>query len=494
MLLTNRRHRLIFAALAALDVAGLLPWLTLLADWWARGGDPLSLRAAGFLLGAPLAVFILLWIVQLAFVLAADLVNRYAIATPLREVIIFLLIGGTALTAVRMILYPAAPLGDLSWLRQTFSAVFDFTESLRGELLVILLAFFLWWRVARYTDHGVTFFSIARTFRLGLLLSLIANGALAQHLPNGLQPAALYFSLYMAFGLMTVALARIDQKAAGAANSSGALMPWPRFAQLLIAVAALLGGGWLAAAALTPASLRAVLSWFGPLGTLIQWLVIQLVFLFFWAFGPILEALAAYLYGIMGEIPPQEGFEMEPPDPVTVTTLVREWTLLRYCLVAGAIVLVLGLIWLFFMRTRLYNRRSEEEETASEEAALQLGRAGFNLDRLRNWLKMVGRYGVGRRLLAAISVENMYANLVRLARQRGITRPPALPPERFLPMLNQAFPGCELELDTLTRAYLRVRYGEHPADPRELAQIRAAYTRILQQANDTPSDAEQTTR
>src|SRR5690606_23128168 len=139
MLLTNRRHRLIFAALAALDVAGLLPWLTLLADWWARGGDPLSLRAAGFLLGAPLAVFILLWIVQLAFVLAADLVNRYAIVTPLREVIIFLLIGGTALAAVRMILYPAAPLGDLSWLRQTFSAVFDFTESLRGELLVILL-------------------------------------------------------------------------------------------------------------------------------------------------------------------------------------------------------------------------------------------------------------------------------------------------------------------------------------------------------------------
>lgn len=492
MLLTNRRHRLIFASLAALDMAGLLPWLALLTNWWASGGDPLSLRAIGLLVNAPLAAFLLLWTIQLAFVLVGDLINRYAIASPLREGIIFLLIVVTALLAVRMMLYPTLPLADLRWLRATFTAVFDFTNALRGELIVVLTAFFLWARVARYTDRGMTFFAVGVTFRLGLLLAIVANAALTELAPDGLSAAAVYFALFMVFGLLAVALARIDQKAVGAANSSGALLPWSRVTQLLVAIGIVLGVGWIAAAIFTPALLRTVLGWFGPVGAVFQWLLVQFVFLFFWVFGPILEALATYLAGIIAEIPAQEPSEIAPPvEPVTITTLVREWALLRYCLVTAAIVLVLGLIWLFFVRTRLYNRRNEEEETVNEEASRQPGRLSLNLDRLKAWLGLVGRYGVGRRLLAAISVENMYANLVRMARRRGYPRPPALPPERFLPTLDHAFPGRSENLATITRAYLSVRYGEHPAQAEELAEIRAAYTRIVEQADNEPEDGEQ---
>lgn len=487
MLLTNRRHRLIFTSLAALDVAGLLPWLALLTNWWADGGDPLSVRAIGFLLNAPLAAFLLLWIVQLGFVLVGDLINRYAVATPAREAIILLLIVGTALLAVRLILYPMVPPTDFEWLGATAIAVFDFTRALRGELIVIVTAFAMWARVARYTDRGMSFFAVGVTFRLGLLLAIIANALLVELAPNSLYAGSIFFGLFMAFGLMSVALARIDQKAVGAANSSGSLLPLTRIAQLLIAIATVLGAGWVAAAAFTPSLWRTILSWFGPIGTLLQWLLVQFVFLFFWLFGPILEALAAYLAGIMADVPPQEMTDIAPPvEPVTITSLVREFALLRYCLVAGAIALVLGLIWLFFVRTRLYNRRNEEEETTNEEVSLQPGRLSLNLDRLRDWLGLVGRYGLGRRLLSAISVENMYANLVRLARQRGYPRLPAQSPEHFLSTLNQAFPGKRDDLATITLAYLSVRYGEHPAQPEELAEIRAAYGRILEQPSEEP--------
>ena len=39
MILTNRRLRLLYLALAGMDMAVLLPWLTNVSIFWARNGD-----------------------------------------------------------------------------------------------------------------------------------------------------------------------------------------------------------------------------------------------------------------------------------------------------------------------------------------------------------------------------------------------------------------------------------------------------------------------
>jgi hypothetical protein len=78
-------------------------------------------------------------------------------------------------------------------------------------------------------------------------------------------------------------------------------------------------------------------------------------------------------------------------------------------------------------------------------------------------------------LLAAISVQNIYANLCRLARQRGYPRHPAQPPDDYLPVLAQAFSGQEEALTRITAAYMRVHYGDRPVTPDELAEVRRDY-------------------
>jgi len=87
----------------------------------------------------------------------------------------------------------------------------------------------------------------------------------------------------------------------------------------------------------------------------------------------------------------------------------------------------------------------------------------------------VRRFGFGRQLLAAISVQNMYANLSRVASRRGYARHPAQPPDDYLPILVQAFGGHEEPLSRITEAYMRVHYGDQPVTRADLTQLRRDY-------------------
>jgi hypothetical protein len=91
---------------------------------------------------------------------------------------------------------------------------------------------------------------------------------------------------------------------------------------------------------------------------------------------------------------------------------------------------------------------------------------------------LVGRFGLSRQLLAAISVQNIYANICRLARRRGYPRRPAQPPDDYLPILQQAFAGQEDALARITAAYMQVHYGDQPVSPLELGQLRRDYQQV----------------
>jgi hypothetical protein len=96
----------------------------------------------------------------------------------------------------------------------------------------------------------------------------------------------------------------------------------------------------------------------------------------------------------------------------------------------------------------------------------------------------VRRFGLSSQLLAAISVENIYANLCRIARRRGYPRRPALPPDDYLPQLAQAFPGQDEPLARITAAYMRVHYGDRPVSLDELSALRADYRAV----REAPAD------
>lgn len=478
MILTNRRLRLLYLALAGLDMAVLLPWLTTLSIFWARNGDPRAVRLEAMLTQNPLLLFLLFWAVMQGYMLTADLLNRSKINEALRIVFILGFMTLTSLLAVRFLLYPEVAPSDFRWLYETILAIINLATGVRGEILLIGINYLLWWRVASYTDRSLTFMSVGVSFRLGMLL-VILGSTLLSYWSEQSHAAILYMLLFFAFGLSAVALARIDQKAIGASNSTGAILPWDRFAQLWIVITGILATALAAATVYTPSVLRAILGWFGPLGRFFQWLLAQIVFAIFWLLTPLLEWLAARIESMIGETSPVElAEELPPPQPLTLPEAVQEFALLRYCIGAGIIFAAIVLLLVFFVRTMQRDRATDQEETANTEGSLRPEGLNFGLDRLRDWLALLGRYGVGSQLLAAISVENIYANLSRLARRKGYPRHPAQGPDSYLPALNQAFPGHEAELSAITAAYLRVRYAERPITAQELDTLRAAYAAI----------------
>ena len=81
-------------------------------------------------------------------------------------------------------------------------------------------------------------------------------------------------------------------------------------------------------------------------------------------------------------------------------------------------------------------------------------------------------------MLAAARIRRIYIQLMELCGDLGKSRPAALTPLEFLPVLMDLFPGFENDLQIITQAYLRVRYGELPETRMEVNQVEAAWAQI----------------
>ena len=153
---------------------------------------------------------------------------------------------------------------------------------------------------------------------------------------------------------------------------------------------------------------------------------------------------------------------------------------------AGALVLVLvgtallvALVWRAARPRRRGHRPQEQSRWAIPDGAFL--RQG--LARLQDALAQAMVIGIGHQLLAATSVRNIYANLTRLATQRGYPRQKHQPPDHYVGEMAKAFGGFEQPLQRITAAYMRVHYGDHPIERGELAQIQSDYREIRDAAN-----------
>ncbi len=498
MLLTNRRHRLMYGALAGMALAWILPYVLLFINYWITRGDPATVEALGItganarlaaLLTMPaLALFAFFWLIMLCYMIASDTLNRSLIGSPGRELILITLILGTSVLSARLLLYPGLSAFDFGWLGDFFNAIFNFHRGRRPELVLLLLNLLLWFRVSALTSRELSFFSVGLSFRLGLLLAITGGALLNRYASLSTQNGMVYLALFFAFGLTAVALARMNEKAYQTTHSAGRALPWPRFAQILAMVGAVLASAWALGQLYTPESWRSVIDWFSPLWTLIGVAASQLLLGLAWLLAPLLNAMIALFSMLLAQVaellvysPQAEPFV--PPEAVELTQLdldqlIQNWTPIRYGLVAVALALALGLIWIFFARTRGRSMGDEAEEVMAEPLELDGNLLQKGLQRLRNWADLMRRYGVGTQLLAAVSVENIYANVSRMARQRGYPRRQSQPPDEYIAQLVEAFPGCGAELQRITNAYMKVEYGDVPAMEDELTQLREDFNRV----------------
>jgi hypothetical protein len=468
MLLANRRLALIYFCLAAMEVAWFTPYL-LLFFWGPTGLSTWGTYVA--LLAALLA-----WMAALVFL------SRRQIDSPRFELAVLGLILLSSALLVRGLLYSELPLSDLSWLGRALAALSDFNTGLRPEWALILVNFFLWQRAASASSRDVGFFSTGVSFRLGMLL-LIFGAALFGRFRG--QDARPFLWLYFTLGLFAVSLARVHEGASGA-RSTGKPLPWSRLVQIVVAVGLTVALTAVLSSWYTAGAIKGFLGWLSPLWNLLAIVLVRMLVVIFLILLPVLLWLQQRLQGLdlrglvdaftafgqsLGSFQ-QQDVSKGPMLPVWVGTVLRDLGILLVVLLA------LGLIWLYLERIRKQHIRDQAESGAGEEVTLgggALQRAG---QRLRGWMNLVRRFGFSPQLLAAVSVQNIYANLCRLARQRGFARRPAQPPDDYLHLLEQAFAGQEAALARITAVYMRVHYGDRPVDPEELAGLRADYRQV----------------
>lgn len=141
------------------------------------------------------------------------------------------------------------------------------------------------------------------------------------------------------------------------------------------------------------------------------------------------------------------------------------------------VLLLLGvaLLVLLWLRLRENESGAQDEDEASNVRPENL------LDFLRRLARRGRKGGLvfqPGRALAAARIRRVYADLMSLCAKAGSPRMAWLTPLEFLPRAEALFPGCEAELALITRAYLKVRYGEYPENRAEVDEVLRAWRQV----------------
>lgn len=362
---------------------------------------------------------------------------------------------------------------DLSWLVRVPSAIARLFIAFSPEMLVILMGVFAWWRGVSMSQASLDFDSIGFRFRLGVLLL-----ALLALINTWLGRIALvpYLFGFFFFGLVSVALARQEDVGRGEAQRSLPLKgPW--LAILAGSAAAVLGLGILLSLILTPQALFTFLSLFKPLTPLVTIIVYALLTILA-LLMQLLYAIAIWLITIFrgnDANQPLPNLQLPPP-PSLIPQSLEAMTIPEPVQMGCSVVLFMGLLLLLaWSLNRLQRRPRQDDNVTRESVPVSVG--WDPLKKLRDWFK---RKPVIELDESVATIRRIYANLARLAAQRGFPRADAETPYEFMRNLRAAFPGAEPDERAITEAYVRVHYGEQDPSHEEVARVRAAWERIKQ--------------
>lgn len=162
--------------------------------------------------------------------------------------------------------------------------------------------------------------------------------------------------------------------------------------------------------------------------------------------------------------------------PEWITNVARTW---QPTLLIGILLGALALVWIAVV-WKPWQRRWVREETAS---TLPL-RAALRFPKLLLG-RLSGKLSSGGRMLAAARIRWVYAQLMELCTRLGKPRRPSITPLEYLPTAQTLFPGEDITLNTITQAYLKVRYGELPETYEEVQGVLLAWEKLKAQGKQT---------
>jgi len=466
----NWRKEALYVTLVAAEMCWFTPWSLVITH---RAG-----------VTTPYATALTLGILVLAVIWFSRILDRLQLDLLYQRVILIVAVVITTALIVHSLLYPSYGWLALGWLGRAGEALLSF-YSLPPEAGISAVALFLWWRGISIGQRNLTFQGVAFSFRLGVLLLVLSVPLLSISVTYN---STGFILLFFFFSLMAVALARVEE-VNQAKGGVGAPFNLAWLAILLGSIVAVLVTAWLVSRVYSIEGFSQVLRWLGPVFDPLLRVVEYVLTLLIRLLSPLLEWLFRILQGAFEgltqniedlNLTPVSPLEFPEQEPIKPPRLLMD--ALRYVclgLIGAGVLAVLAL----GLRRRLDRRRRGDEirESLWSSAALADGmlnslRDGW--DRLKHLAGLVGRFGPGIRLYAAVSIRKIYANMARLAERQGFPRQPAQTPYEYLPALGLAFPDCQLEAVAITEAYVKVHYGEVPESIRDLQRIRECWQQI----------------
>lgn len=150
--------------------------------------------------------------------------------------------------------------------------------------------------------------------------------------------------------------------------------------------------------------------------------------------------------------------------------------------ISGAVLLI-GL--------QLWRDRKRDLNTADQQSILDAGeiwkllRSALesNIKDLWGNLSNLSVLSNRRRLFAAERIRQIYVELMDLCQELDNPRPEAATPIEFMPKVVALFPKYREEIEVITQAYNRIRYGQLPEKKSEISTVENAWNRIEQEGH-----------
>lgn len=387
--------------------------------------------------------------------------------------------------ALKLLLYETESIQIGELLNRPFRAFNDVRGLIPDEFLVIVIVLIVFWRGLSLATKYIDPRSVRRNFYLGL--GMFTAFIFINTLVTGESPG---FMLYLFFisALLALGSARIftiTQLRGGVSNPFD--LRW--FLGIFVSTLVIVG-------------LAGLIAWFfsersyivGGIGTMILGVFAVIMLALVSPLIILLQRIPAAMPNVSGTVDnfievlenlrdTFSGIANNLFGLINIPILINWILLLKPILLWGFVIVVAFVILYSISRWLLNERYGDQDELESiiePGDLLKLFRQAFRkrLDDLAQAFRGRTRLRPGQRWLAAAKIRRIYARLMDLSRKLGKSRPPAHTPLEFLPVLEDLFPEGKEEVDTITQAYMRIRYGELPETSQEVEMVQSAWEQV----------------
>jgi len=437
---------------------------------------------------SPVRVFIVLGAILAIAHLLVRLTNFVNLRLDLRRMLLIAYLIGAVLFGIKTLLIDYRTLDFGALVSQPLFAFGDWANLIPDEFLVALFALLASWRGVSLAQAFIEPVTVRRYFYHGI--ALFVGFIFINTFVTGETPG---FSMYIFFlaALIAMGAARISVIST---LRGGYVIPFDRrwFIGIILATSLVVG-------------FASVISWLvserfdiferiggivvGITALLLVSAISPVIFLVQYAIQSSEITTGGLAYALQGFVLGLENLRTIAMDlaknifGVLVGSGLISWipkfkpVVLWGLLLMAAIAILAGLSQILF---KDFRRGGDKNMVISGVDLMDLIREAIQnrLRKLREDLSTAARYRPGSRYLGAAKIRKIYSELMNLAESLGRPRPPAITPLEYLPTLGEVFPGLEMELATITEAYLRVRYGEFPENRQEILDVEIAWGQV----------------